>query len=151
MVMSRALKPDAQAFDEIRIFTVPRYKTSELSGDEWRISATIEFKRKGKLIHVEESYRNVEVAANHLGYLYDKAVGEGHGFFAGEGEICDQEGCSELAAVTYKKKSDYCVFCANEKESVRDSVRKFCDSHKTRGDCGIDDSDINYIPADNET
>gem|GEM_PF-6705725 len=38
-----ALRPDAQAFDEIRIVTVPRYKTSGLSGDEWRISAMIQF------------------------------------------------------------------------------------------------------------
>lgn len=36
---SCALRPDAQAFDEIRIVTVPRYKQSGLSGDEWRIHA----------------------------------------------------------------------------------------------------------------
>lgn len=44
----RALRPDAQACDEIRIYTVPRYKTSGLSGDEWRISAVTEFYRKGR-------------------------------------------------------------------------------------------------------
>ena len=47
---SRALKPDAQAFDEVRIVTVPRYKRSDLSGDEWRISAEIQFYRNGVLI-----------------------------------------------------------------------------------------------------
>ena len=42
----RDLKPDAQAFDAVRITTVPRYKTSGLSGDEWRISAHVELLRK---------------------------------------------------------------------------------------------------------
>lgn len=40
------LRPDAQAFDEVRIVTVPRYKQSGLSGDEWRISAAIRLYRK---------------------------------------------------------------------------------------------------------
>ncbi len=51
--VNRALKPDAQAFDEVRIRTVPRWKESGLSGDEWRISATVEFWRKGKPPAVE--------------------------------------------------------------------------------------------------
>ena len=46
----RALKPDAQAFDEVRITTVPRYKMSGLSGDEWRISGKIQLLRKGKVV-----------------------------------------------------------------------------------------------------
>lgn len=54
--MNRAYRPDAQAFDEIRIFTVPSYKTSGLSGDEWRISATVEFYRNGILRHTEECF-----------------------------------------------------------------------------------------------
>lgn len=41
--VSKAYRPDAQAFDEVRITTVPRWKESELSGDEWRISAKMEF------------------------------------------------------------------------------------------------------------
>jgi hypothetical protein len=32
-----------QNVDEVRIATIPRYKTSDISGDEWRISAKIEF------------------------------------------------------------------------------------------------------------
>jgi hypothetical protein len=48
MTNDRAQKPDAQAFDEVRIKTVPRYKTSGLSGDEWRISATIQLMLSGQ-------------------------------------------------------------------------------------------------------
>jgi len=49
-VQRRALRPDAQAFDEVRITTVPRYKMSGLSGDEWRISGKIQLLRKGRVV-----------------------------------------------------------------------------------------------------
>jgi len=42
--------PDRQAYDEVRIITVPRYKNSELSGAEWRISAEVQFLHKGVVI-----------------------------------------------------------------------------------------------------
>ena len=31
--------PDDEWYDEVRIVTVPRYKTSGLSGDEWRFTS----------------------------------------------------------------------------------------------------------------
>ena len=37
---------DDEWYDEVRITTVPRYKTSSLSGDEWRTSARIQILRK---------------------------------------------------------------------------------------------------------
>lgn len=37
---SRTCGPDYSMVDEVVIRTVPRYKESELSGDEWRISGT---------------------------------------------------------------------------------------------------------------
>lgn len=148
--MSRALRPDAQAFDEVRITTVPRYKTSGLSGDEWRISAKIEFMRKGKVVHEERS-RDIQMACYHVGYLHSKACDDAKGYFAGEGDACDQEGCSEPATVTYAKKKDYCERCGKPSEIVaitlngdRKSLRRFCDRHSTRGDCGLDDCDTNY-------
>lgn len=72
----RALKPDAQAFDEIRVYTVPRFKDSKLSGSEWRISATVEIWRKGRLIH-ETGFRNVETAAQLMAHTYMNAVDNG--------------------------------------------------------------------------
>ena len=83
-MVHRAVKPDAQAFDEIRIITVPRYKTSGMSGDEWRISARIEFMRNGQVVNTEGGIRNVETAARHLSYLFDVATDNGQGYFAGE-------------------------------------------------------------------
>ena len=151
--LSRALKPDAQAFDEVRITTVPRYKTSGLSGDKWRISAKIEFFRKGQLAH-EEHCRDVETACRLLAWFHSNACDNGKGFFAGEGDQCDQEGCSAPATVTYAIKKSHCRSCGHGDQPPFTSlagdkyVRRFCDRHKTRGDCGLDDADENYEVID---
>jgi len=140
----RDTKPDAQAFDEVRITTVPRYKQSDLSGDEWRISAKIELLRNGVVI-AERSCRNVETACMFLPGFILEAQDNGKACFAGEDDFCDQEGCVEKATVTYRKKADYCH--AGHKSAIDDgriTVRRFCDKHKTRGDCGLDDADANY-------
>lgn len=141
------LRPDAQAFDEVRIITVPRYKQSGLSGDEWRIHGEIQLFRKGKLIHTE-GYRNVETACGFAFSTYVRACDDGKAYFSGDGEHCDQEGCSELATVTYRVKKKMCAgpgMCGQEKPDYgRIAYRCFCDKHKTRGDAGLDDCDSNY-------
>src|SRR5438132_6411439 len=149
---SRALRPDAQAFDQIHITTVPRFKTSGLSGDEWRISAKVELFRKGRMLH-ENSFRDVETAIAYLRAVWDDAEGR---YFAGEGDFCDQEGCSATATVTYRVKNRYCnepyshkpIPCDGEKSHLgaKDvvTVRKFCAHHSKRGDAAFDDSDANY-------
>lgn len=142
----RALRPDAQGFDEVRIVTVPRYKTSGMSGDEWRISAKTQFFRKGEMVH-ETGYRNVEMACVFASTDYYKAQDDGKAFFGGIGDKCDQEGCAEVATNTLKLKKE---FCHQGHESnpyqydQRPLVRKFCDRHSRRGDCGLDDADVNY-------
>lgn len=142
----RALKPDAQAFDEVRIITVPRYKTSEMSGDEWRISATIEFWRKGQKVH--ESYASrIEYACTLLGGELLRAQDDAKGYFAGEGDICDQEGCAAKADTTLRLKQQFCRagHPSNPYEyDNRPLVRKFCSRHSQRGDCGLEDADANY-------
>lgn len=144
--MNYAYKPDAQAFDEIRITTIPRYKTSGLSGDEWRISAQVEFYRKGKEMHIETGFRDVETAAKFLAFTLARAIDDGHARFNGEDGFCDQEGCNQPPTVHYKRKKAYC----REGHSTEDGVgiRKFCNEHKKRGDCGLDDSDDNYEPIE---
>jgi hypothetical protein len=146
--IQRALKPDAQAFDEIRIRIVPRYKTSGLSGDQWRISTTTEFWRKGKLVH-EVHHGDMRSAAACLGYDYLNAEDNGLGFFAGEGDVCDQEGCQEPATVTYRILKEFCrdhPFYHQKELTGEVRVRKFCARHSRRGDQSFDDSDTNYEP-----
>lgn len=139
-----ALRPDAQAFDEIRIFTVPRYKTSGLSGDEWRIHAEVQFFRKGKLIF-SEGCRNVQTACGLMYSWYVRACDDGKAYFAGDGITCDQEGCHESATIRYRRLNDYCQDGHKSKVSEISLYRHFCEKHKTRGDCALDDADLNYI------
>ncbi len=140
--ITRALRPDAQAFDEVRIVTVPRYKMSGMSGDEWRISATIQLLRKGRVV-AEKGMRNVETCAQALPYFILESIDNGLGYFAGEGEFCDQEGCQDTATVTYRKKADFCRE-GHQSATFWQSIRRFCAKHSKRGDCGLDDADSNY-------
>lgn len=138
-----ALRPDAQAFDEVRIKTIPRYKQSGLSGDEWRIHAEITFYRKGIEVH-SVGYRNIETACGYLYAAHGSAINDGKAYFAGDGIHCDQEGCSERATVRLQMKAAY----GNDgvrKELHRPTFRHFCERHSTRGDCGLDDADDNYV------
>lgn len=138
----RDLKPDAQGFDKIIIETIPRYKQSELSGDEWRISASTKFYRKGKLVH-ETGSSNIYYAAILCGSHIINAQDNGMGFFAGERDICDQEGCEERATILAQKKFDWCKD-GHKSETPSNAYRLFCSRHAKRGDCGLDDSDLNY-------
>ncbi len=139
----RAIRPDAQAFDEVRIVTVPRYKTSDFSGNEWRIGARVQLIRKGRVI-VEQDFSAVEYACKDLASIYNTAVANGKGVLEGEGELCDQEGCSQVATVTYRKKADYDNMANKTELGNIMKVRKFCDRHKCRGNAGYDDGDANY-------
>jgi hypothetical protein len=140
---SGALRPDAQAFDEVRIVTVPRYKTSGLSGDEWRISAHIEFYRKGVKVHESGGLRNVETACGFVYAEHCKGTDEGHAYFASEKGICDQEGCSERATLLFKLKKLFCR-SGHGTEPMGIETRQFCEQHKRRGDCALEDADSNY-------
>jgi hypothetical protein len=138
----RDVRPDAQAFDEIRLKTVPRYTESDLSGDEWRISVSVKFMRKGQVVAAKH-YSNMEYAVAFLAGDYHSGVDEGKAYFGGINDFCDQEGCANQSTVTLSKKHDYCR-SGHKTEVSSPTIRKFCDEHKTRGDCGLDDADRNY-------
>ena len=53
---------DEAWYDEVRIVTVPRFKTSGMSGDEWRTSAVAQFLRKGEVV-ASERFSDVKAAA----------------------------------------------------------------------------------------
>lgn len=147
--LRRALRPDAQAFDEVRIVTVPRYKESGLSGDEWRISAKIQFFRKGILCDERTIAHTVEDACAYAAYFHDDAISNGKAFFAGELDTCDQEGCAEKATVTLKIKQGYTRQGDKRELSSGGEYRRFCKKHRVRGDCGLEDADRNYEEIEN--
>lgn len=137
-----ALRPDAQAFDEVRIVTVPRFKESYLSGDEWRISAEIQLWRKGTM-EFSQGFRNVETACAALGYVWMTAIDNGKAYYAGDGVTCDQEGCKEQAAVRYRMKHEYCRE-GHPSTPHRPTYRHFCARHMDRGDSSLNDGMHNY-------
>lgn len=146
---SHALRPDSQSFDEVQIKTIPRYKTSGLSGNEWRIHAEVYLLRKGQIVK-QRGYGDIESASKFLSWLMVETVENGGGHFDSIADFCDQEGCSESATVFYQKKKEWCGRCGESREITWGKLyRQFCSVHKTRGDCGLDDCDDNYIAIEN--
>jgi hypothetical protein len=121
---------------------VPRYKEGELSGEEVLISAKVELLRNGRVI-VERTFRDVATACVYLGAVHGEACDDGKGYFGGEGDICDQEGCAASATVTFRKKQDFCR-AGHASEPIHITIRRFCERHRTRGNAGLDDADANY-------
>lgn len=150
---TRTIKPsehriyhsEHQRFDEVRIKTNPRWKESELSGDEWRISAHVEFLYKGKIIW-EHGFRNCETAMQMAITMFTLDC-ESMKVKQERDLICDQEGCSEPATIKAFLKKLYCVGggnCGQEKKMFDKDYLVFCKRHSGRGDCDIQDADDNY-------
>lgn len=144
--LTRAQKPAAQAFDEIKIICEPYFKQSGLSGDEWRTRYYTEFYRKGNLIHRNEGHTSLDSAVHLLSHTYLEAIDNGNGFFDGEGNYCDQEGCKEIAIIQLEQTKQGCDRCGEVSEPKFSRLyRTFCEKHSVRGDSRLDDMDINYI------
>lgn len=141
---SRAMRPNHQAFDEVRITTHPRYKESEYSGDEWRISGVIRFYNKGHLLG-QSSYRNAETALRWGDWsavsLFESGQVDTNIEFIDD--RCDQEGCSSRWTHLFDLKKRF-RDDGSVKEMPWPEYRCFCDKHSRRGNCGLDDADNNY-------
>lgn len=143
---------DDDWIDEVRITTVPRYKTSGLSGDEWRFSALVQLFRKGHVLY-ERSFSKLHYAIDFLSAIQHEYSDNGRGSENVDGEnvdfdrYCFNPGCKEDGVVEYELIDEYIprYGIKEEKRSWRGSVRRrFCEAHAQRGDCGLEDSDINY-------
>jgi hypothetical protein len=142
--------PDDERYDEIHIFISERWKESELSGDEWRFTYVAQIKRKGEVV--------IQVTTSRLEWILKAmpwkiiTAGEEDKFDRDAWErtksLCDQPGCAEKPVVYYRRKTPYTysgdelVVPSYRKDTVE--YRQFCDRHKHRGDCGLDDADHNY-------
>ena len=183
----------------LRCIVVPRYKTSGLSGDEWRVSTMWERREGGLWVAFDGPYRDIATACSAiypgvwrshpelhgmectshqflrkgrpiiemtddgksqpllaaLGHLpwslivwpeqYDGNVG----WFGGDAtkDLCFQVGCKEHAVSTYLLKKRY-DRRGDERPAETEwggrDARCFCAKHLRRGDCGLDDADVNY-------
>lgn len=141
---------DAEGIDEIRIKTVPRFKTSELSGDEWRVSALCEFFRKGVKVY-DRSFSSLKYAIQFLPWLVHVEMITGKdapeaALFRADPDECHQPGCPDKAANVYRLKKIYSDTGEGPlpNESGFEYRRSFCVKHSHRGDCGLEDADVNY-------
>ena len=140
---------DDEWHDMVSITTVPRFKTSGLSGDEWRTSAHLEIRRKG-IVVFERYYHKISDAAAHLPWVLMTYAEEGVDPHLTEGR-CMQPGCAELATTRYRKKIDGCGRCGGEKDATKfgtETHREFCARHAHRGDSDLDDMDDRYEVVD---
>ena len=142
---------DDEGVDQIVIDMVPRFKTSGLSGDEWRVSARVRFFRNGEVVH-EDHRTKLNYAVTLLpGMLLALPEQVDVPLFRPDPEVCFQPGCSEPAISTYLLKKDYCVGggnCGQETKMHWPEYRRFCERHLRRGDCSLDDADENYEVLD---
>lgn len=147
--MYRMRLPEFESFDRIELAIVPRYKTSGLSGDEWRQGIAIRFYFKGEVVHEEQSnnMRNAILMLGHHWVTAQEPIPER--IIELENTKCMQPSCPEDAVGKYRIKKE---FSDRGEEIAEDEnrgfvyFRQFCAKHAMRGDCGRDDSDKNYEP-----
>ena len=100
--------PEDEWIDEIQIGLMPRFKVSGLSGNEWRTSAVVELRRKGRMIKAE-SFSSIKNAVSWLPWGL-ATLGETEDITAPIPEndmLCAQPGCSEWAVTFYRVKRLY--------------------------------------------
>lgn len=143
---------DDDWIDEIKIIIVPRYKTSGMSGDEWRFSATVQLFRKGVLLF-ERSFSKLHYAIDFLSAIQHEYADQGRGYKDADDNpvdfdrFCFNPGCREDGVVEYELINEYIrAGIKEEKRSWRGPARRrFCELHAQRGDCALEDADSNYI------
>lgn len=143
--------PDAERFDKVVVEVVERWKESELSGDEWRFAHVATFYRHGQPV-ARRSHLSIEkvllAAAAEFGDIKVPVKGEDDKYEPWMGdlsEVCCQPGCTKPWVVLLHPVKRY---DSRGQQMARpydaDDVRGFCERHRHRGDCGLDDSDFNY-------
>ena len=148
------MHPDDERFDRLTIDIVPRWKESELSGDEYRFNYEGGFWRKGELIVKTTTSRMSDILTA-IPMLFGSYPADGHTFDEDAWnrtlDKCDQPGCDLVATVFYELKKHY---TKNGQELLKQGwdrqYRQFCENHKNRGDAGLDDADHNYIPISDQ-
>lgn len=142
---------DDEFVDEIRITTVPRFKTSGLSGDEWRTSVQAVALRKGREVGAY-SWNRLEWALPRLAKWISDELLSPIADPRMTDDLCMQPGCAEPFTVEYQIVQEGCKKCGHIKERTNDLAldhrRRFCARHANRGDASLEDSNENYAPVD---
>lgn len=137
---------DWEGVDEITIKQVPRFKTSHLSGDEWRVSAVVTLKRKGEIV-CDRVFHRMSDAARFLPWVLEVECPDQtrhKGLFGHYPDECAQPGCDQPSINRYRIKE---IFSAQGEGPIPNELtyhRAFCAKHSHRGDSSREDSDDNY-------
>ncbi len=118
---------------ELQIITVPRFKCSEASGNEWRISHDLKIINDG--IDSKRDDIGYDTIDNVLSSISeyehnnndDNKISDEH--LHGKGNLCDQEGCSDESNVTYKLKNTWVY---EDESNIDDGKWISCDGFKVR-------------------
>lgn len=145
--------PDSGWYDRVEVDIVPRYKTSGLSGNEWRTSVRLRWFFKGLQVGEQFFGRNIDRALSYIPHVLAVASDSGASdeWLAHEKKKCDQPGCSADAVGRFKLKretADNGSLLDPSENAYSESFRQFCRQHLRRGDCSREDADENYEPLD---
>ena len=140
---------DFEYYDRIEFGIVPRFKTSGLSGDEWRHTIVVRFYFKGVEVRLE-TYGDMKAAAAHLPGIFYSYEPIPEAVIAREKDCCDQPGCEQkwVGRFELKRQTAPTGEWLDASESSLRYYRQFCLKHIERGDCSREDADRNYIPLD---
>jgi hypothetical protein len=142
---------DWEAFDRIEFDIVDRYKTSGLSGDEWRHHVRMRFYFKGEVVH-EDGARDMQSAMLRVGsIMLEKTCPIPDRVIELEKTKCSQPGCKEDAVGRFRIKKEFGhqgEDLAPPYEGSPRYSRQFCKRHLRRGDRSREDCDANYEPLD---
>lgn len=145
---------DFESFDRVELVVVPRYKTSGLSGDEWRQHVDMRFYFKGELVH-ERGVGTMQAAVMMLGSEYvvaQEPIPDRVIEMENEGYCC-QPSCAEMSVGRFRLRKTWGPQGQSLDQSEVHSTyyAQFCTKHLRRGDCGLEDADGNYEPLDDVT
>lgn len=140
----RRVKPhhDDEYYDGVILQILPRFKTSELSGDEWRVSCRITFMHKGMGVHVE-TFGDLRTA---IAFLPSLLISSRESSKLPDTRLvrCSQPGCPNAPVAIYRLKMEYSPNGSMNMLPTDELIRVFCSRHLDRGDCGLEDSNANY-------
>jgi hypothetical protein len=142
---------DDEIVDNVTVETVPRWKTSGLSGDEWRVSYVVRLWRKGDVLH-QRAFARMRDACAYIPHAFACApcwpdeefptLWDQH--LKGEHLICTQVGCDAPATTRLRLSKTFSPNGEGPLPAHSTYWRGFCDKHRGRGDCGREDADRNY-------
>jgi hypothetical protein len=154
---------DDEHFDHVEVTSHERWKESELSGDEWRFSFRTTFYSHGVklLTRGGASIEDCLISAAHW-FRHPRTMNEDAETSAAwtvaradVEERCAQPRCAEFWTVLYhpikKYRKDGTADGLHWDDRTKEkptlgwlAVRGFCDRHRHRGDCDLEDADDNY-------